>query len=283
MHTMVFLWKRLTELSPDTLDPFVGWPLFPVLNCDGFHDLKKETYPELRLAPVGSAIVAPTELTGFRSCLSFECVAALGEAGVHAMLVANARDDEDGEGFGTKKMNVSSSVHDELTRAALAHASTKNKTFTASGAGVTDALASVSQARRSNGANAPIPFSRQASAALRAFLLQRRWFGARARLGGFSDAGEPVRVATIKALVIFETYPETIRSCSDEFNESRGQLPGPLTALDGISSLHLPPDECDHNLLCSLFLKAHDEEQVFVLQNYLGVLKMSASVFLKQR
>ena len=285
VQTMQFLWKRLAELTPNSLDLFIGWPLFPVLRCVGVVDetkqnkVENEREPKIEqyeLAPVGAAVVA-VDAAGFASCLSFEVVKALSEANVRAMVVGGILSDTSSHTVGENN------ALDSVTKAALTHPAISQKTFIASGAGVADALSAVAKARRtatdtstvSSASN--LDFSRPSASALRSYLLQRRWFGARARLSADGDASDLKRIETIKSLRVFETFQESTES-GDNGNES---VEIPLTALDGTTPLFLAPDGCDVELLGPEFLNPTDAEQQFVLQNHLGVEKLSPVVFLK--
>ena len=317
-ETLAFLWRKLGEVCPDAADLalFRGWPLLPVADIKAA-DTNAEGASR-RLAPLGAAVVAAAE--GAPS-LSRRAVAALEEAGVRAMTpsgfadsadcadsAANAPPGGEGEEDSGRRLTFDGTEGTEgafrsacpatiAARALLFQSRDESFAramgcFAASGAGVADALAAAFAAKtaRNGGAYAPFEFSARAAQALRSYLLQRRWFGARARLGRGGDAGAPARLATIKGLRIYEAYPDPDPDSdpddpNPEKTPSKNKTTPILTSLDGDVPPCLPPSgpEPDPALLGAGFLRVADPEEARALETCLGVARVSPAAFLRTR
>ena len=147
-------------------------------------------------------------------------------------------------------------------------------------------------------------FARRDAAALRGFLMRRAWFGAGARVSGDGDAGTPARLATIRALCVFEAHAELGAGAEDPSGTlgDRSPPPGPLVTLatssssgevstgndstgndDAAAPLRLAPPGADPRVLGPGFLNPSSDEERHALEKCVGVPRASAPDVLRAR
>ena len=343
--TLARLWRRLAAVRPDDLAGFAGWPIVPIrgaiageralapLGASVVGDPNAAARTSDRVLDAG--VVDALRVANVRvfaaanPSLSFGPGGGNQPSGNQPRAPEEKDPEETNEGAssysssGPRSAASVSSVSSGRCPAAAAcaaHPAYRSFTRPASGAGVADALAAtlrVEPTRRSptSGTNdAPMneapsfvspAFARRDAAALRGFLMRRAWFGAGARVSGDGDAGTPARLATIRALRVFEAHAELGAGAEEQSSGTLGDRsppPGPLVTLatssssgevstgndstgndDDAAPLRLAPPGADPRVLGPRFLNPSSDEERHALEKCVGVPRASAPDVLRAR
>ena len=260
--TLALLWTRFAAISPKSLAHFEGWPLLPVGGGCARGGARLAT-----LTPHGPLVRGEGWTDSGRDALDALGVSQLAEGEVsdaattHPAIAAYVRP---ASASGVLDAAVAAAALDPETRAARAN----------------DDGSPPTAEQRWRAAASAVPARLDASAdaaarrALRAFLMQRRWY-ARDAVGG---KVEGARLDLVRSLPIFETRGENektneISASAASASASASSSSVVATAfarLDATPPPLLAPAGANVSLLTSSFLKVDDDAAADLLETSLG-------------
>ena len=250
--TLALLWRRLAALCGEDLSAFQGWPLLPI---GGGASLAP-------LIPHGPVVRGEGWTENTRDALLAMRVQSLDENEVSQAIVSHPRVGDyvrPATASGVLDSAVAAAALDPSVAASVPADASPEERWRAAARAVPEALIT----------NAHALGAAPNRRALRAFLIQKRWF----QRGAPGGTVEGARLDLVRSLPVFETYqslPGHKDADSTEGFVCLASTPPPLLAPVGAEEDLLPPP----------FLKLDGETEASILETHAGVVRVTPAQLL---
>ena len=249
---LALLWRRLAALCGENLSAFQGWPMLPI---GGGGSLAP-------LIPHGPVVRGEGWTENTRDALLAMRVQSLDEGDVSGAIVSHPKIGDyvrPATAAGVLDSAVAAAALDPDVAASVPADASPEERWRAAARAVPEALAS-------NATLGAAPNRR----ALRAFLIQKRWF-ARGAPGG---TVEGARLDLVRSLPIFETY-QSAASHHKDADSTEG-----FVCLASVPPPLLAPAGADEDLLHPPFLRLDGESEASILETHAAVVRVTNAAML---